>query len=279
MRSWSNALAPAYAIIKENKYYESHVRLIEKRRNKAQALPTQLRSGNVHFVCNSDSSSEDELDTTLLETVVPAPPQCRLHIQSLATLQPRKLLVQEVIDEYMSLLAQHFNTTSFCPNMMNAGAWNALRSPSTKFSEKDRVEFCRKYFQVTLQSPTKPIVFAMNPGGNHWIALKIDMTQKYIATACSLNNAMKELARGVLKMISLHHKPASTFEHISVKVPYQKNAVDCGPLTCLFMLFFAHNNITMSTTLDYDSESTALAMRLRIAADIGNKTLTPLVTK
>jgi Ulp1 family protease len=119
----------------------------------------------------------------------------------------------------------------------------------------------------------------MNAWGNHWIALKIDMTKKYIATACSLNNDMKQLAQGVLQMISSQHKPASAFEHISVKVPHQKNAVDCGPLSCLFMLFLAHNNIIRSTTMDYDSEFTAVAMRLRIAADIFNKTLTPLVTQ
>jgi hypothetical protein len=286
MRSWSNALAPAYAIIQQNKYYESQVRLVEKGRNKQQAR-TRLHRGKDLVQLPSESSSEDELDTGLLERVVPSqvfnsgplPPQFTLHIQSLATLQPRKLLSQEVIEQYMSLLAQHFNTTSFCPLLMNRNAWDALRSPSKKFLEKDRVAFCRMYFQFTLKSPEQPIVFAMNPWGNHWIALKIDMTKKYIATACSLNNAMNELAQGVLKMISLQHKPASTFEHISVKVPYQKNAVDCGPLSCLFMLFLAHNNITRSTTMDYDSESTALAMRLRIAADIGNKTLTPLVTQ
>jgi hypothetical protein len=285
MRSWSNALAPAYAIIQQNKYYENQVRLVQKWRNKPRN--TRLHRGAVQVECSSDSSSEDGLDTSLLESVLPSQvfnngpviPQDALDIQSLATLQPRKLLSQKVIQEYMSLLAQHFNTTSFCPNVMDGIAWNALHSPSKKFLEKDRVAFCRNYFQFTLESPEKPIVFAMNPWGNHWIALKIDMTKKYIATACSLNNSMNELAQGVLKMISVQHKPAATFEHISVKVPYQKNAVDCGPLSCLFMLFLAHNDITRSTTMDYDSEFTALAMRLRIAADIGNKTLTPLVTQ
>jgi Ulp1 family protease len=246
-----------------------------------------LRHGNVQIECSSDSSSEDGLDTSILEAVVPSqvfnsgpvPPQVRLDIQSLATLQPKKLLSQKVIEEYMSLLGKHFNTTSFCPFLMDGIAWDALHSPSKKFSEKERVAFCRKYFQFTLTSPEKPIVFAMNAWGNHWIALKIDMTKKYIATACPLNNDMKQLAQGVLQMISLQHKPASTFEHISVKVPHQKNAVDCGPLSCLFMLFLAHNNIIRSTTMDYDSEFTAVAMRLRIAADIVNKTLTPLVTQ
>jgi hypothetical protein len=285
MRSWSNALAPAYAIIQQNKYYESQVRLVDKGRNKSRN--TRLRHGHVQIECSSDSSSEDGLDTSLLEAVVPSqvfnsgpvPPQVILDIQSLATLQPRKLLSQKVIEEYMSLLGKHFNTTSFCPFLMDGIAWDALHSPSRKFSEKERSTFCRKYFQLTLTSPEKPIVFAMNAWGNHWIALKIDMTKKYIATACSLNNVMKQLAQGVLQMISSQHKPASAFEHISVKVPHQKNAVDCGPLSCLFMLFLAHNNIIRSTTMDYDSEFTAVAMRLRIAADIVNKTLTPLVTQ
>jgi Ulp1 family protease len=284
MRSWSDALAPAYAIIQENKYYESQARRAEKGRQKPRS--TRMRHGNVQYNCSSDSSSEDGIDTSLLQSVVPSQvfnsgpvlPDVSLDIQSLATLQPRKLLGQKVIEEYMSLLAQHFITTSFCPFLMDGWAWNALRSPSKNFTDHERVVFCRQYFQY-LQSLEKPIVFAMNPWGNHWIALKIDMTKKYIATACSLNNAMDQLAQGVLKMISVHHKPASTFEHIIVKVPHQRNAEDCGPLSCLFLLFLAHNDITRSTTLDYDSEFTAVAMRLRIAADICNKKLTPLVAQ
>jgi hypothetical protein len=284
IRSWSNSLAPAYAIIQQKQYYESQSRLDEKGRDKPRNTRL-LDGGAVQFQIASSDSSEDELDTSLLQTVVPSQvfnsvpvrPEDTLDIQSMATLQPRKLLGQKVIEEYMSLLAQHFSTTSFCPSLMDGIAWTELRSPSTHFVEKERDKFCRQYFRGTLKSPEKPIVFAMNPWGNHWIALKIHMTKKYIATACSLNNEMHDLAQGVLKMISSHHKPASTFQHISVKVPYQKNPVDCGPLCCLFMLFFAHNDITRSTTLDYDSEFTAVAMRLRIAADIGNKKLTPLV--
>jgi hypothetical protein len=187
--------------------------------------------------------------------------------------------MEKVIEEYMSLLAQHFSTTSFCPSLMDGIAWTALRSPSKQFNERQRHKFCDQYLPGALKSPEKPIVFAMNPWGNHWIGVKIDMTKKYIATACSLNNAMNELARGVLKMISVRHKPASTFEHIIFKVPHQKNAVDCGPLSCLFMLFLAQNDITRYTTLDYDSEFTAVAMRLRIAADIANKKVTPLVAQ
>jgi hypothetical protein len=286
MRSWSNALAPAYAIIREKKYYESQAAQAEKGRDKPRDTRL-LHGGAVQFLIHSSDTSEDELDTSLLQTVVPSQvfnsvpvrPEYTLDIQSMATLQPRKLLCQKVIQEYMSLLAQHFNTTSFCPSLMDGIAWNELRSPSKHIVEKEREKFCRQYFPGTLKSPEKPIVFAMNPFGNHWIALKIHMTKKYIATACSLNNEMNELAQGVLKMISVHHKPASTFQHISVKVPHQKNSVDCGPLCCLFMLFFAHNDITRSTTLDYDSEFTAVAMRLRIAADIGNKKLTPLVAQ
>ena len=286
MRSWSNALAPAYAIIQQNNYYEPQARLLEKRNCKARSRPTRQYQGAVQIQCSSQSGSEDELDTSLLEAVVPpqvfnsrqvAVQQDILHIQSLATLQPRKLLHQTVIQEYMSLLAQHFTTTSFCPLLMNT--WDDLRSPSTKFSQEARNKFCHQYFQDTLRSPNKPITFAMNPGGNHWIALKIDMKRKYIATACSLNNRMTELAQGVLKMISSQHKQASTFQHFRVNVPNQKNPVDCGPLSCLFMLFLAQNDVTSSTKLDYDSEATAIAMRLRIAADIVNKKLTPLVTQ
>jgi hypothetical protein len=286
MRSWSNALAPAYAIIREKKYYESQAAQAEKGRDKPRDTRL-LHGGAVQFLIHSSDTSEDELDTSLLQTVVPSQvfdsvpvrPEDTLDIQSMATLQPRKLLCQNVIEEYMSLLAQHFSTTSFCPSLMDGIAWSALRSPSKQFHERERDTFCRQYFPGTLESPEKPIVFAMNPGGNHWIGVKIDMTKKYIATACSLNNSMNELARGVLKMISVRHKPASTFEHIILKVPHQKNAVDCGPLSCLFMLFLAQNDITRYSTLDYDSEFTAVAMRLRIAADIANKKVTPLVAQ
>ena len=286
MRSWSDALADAYAIIQQNNYYESQARLLEKG-NKKQRV-TRQRHGRDQIVCSSGSDSEDSLDTSLLQAVVPSQAfnsrlvTCSheiLHIQILATLQPRKTLHQTVIEEYMSLLAQHFTTASFCPLLMHSIPWDTLRSPSKTFTDQERLNFCRQYFKATLRSLDKPITFAMNPGGSHWIALKIDMNKKYIATACSLNNNMIELAQGVLKMISSHHKPASTFTHFSVNVPNQQNAVDCGPLTCLFMLFLAHNDVTSSTKLDYDSECTAVAMRLRIAADISNKKLTPLVTQ
>jgi hypothetical protein len=285
MRSWSNALAPAYAIIQKNEYYESQARQAEKGRTRPRR--TRNFKGITQFDLSSDSGSEDGLDTRLLEGVVPSQifnsgpvlPVVKLDIQSLATLQPRKSLSQTVIEEYMSLLARHFTTSSFCPHLMGATAWDALRSPRKTFTPNERVVFCRNYFETSLESLEKPIVFAMNPWGNHWIGVKIDMTKKYIVTACSLNNAMDELAQSVLKMISERHKAASTFEHIILKVPHQKNALDCGPLSCLFMLFLAHNDITRYTTLHYDSEFTAVAMRLRIAADIGNKKLTPLVTQ
>ena len=236
------------------------------------------------FNSDSDSSESEALDTSLPQAVLPSLNSGQVvsdtvNIQELATLQPRKMLHQNVIQEYMSLLALHFDTTSFCPSLMFGTPWVTLRSPSqfSKFTPQQRDTFCTQFFQQTLRCPNKPIIFAMNPGGNHWIALKIDMRQKYIATACSLKNTMDELAQGVLKMISCHHKPASSFTHFSVDVPYQKNAVDCGPLSCLFMLFLAQNDVSGSTKLEYETEATAVAMRLRIAADIANKELMPLV--
>ena len=278
MRSWSVALAHAYTIIQQNpnNYYEPE----------SQAHLPQDNSDSDPIVFNSDSDSPDSeaLDTSLLQAVLPSRNSGQVvsdtaNIQELATLQPRKMLHQNVIQEYMSLLALHFDTTSFCPWLMYGTPWETLRSPShfSQFTLKQRDKFCTQFFKETLRCPNKPIIFAMNPGGNHWIALKIDMHRQYIATACSLKNTMDELAQGVLKMISCHHKPASSFQHFSVDVPYQKNAVDCGPLTCLFMLFFAQNDVSGSTKLEYETEATAVAMRLRIAADIANKELMPLV--
>lgn len=278
MRSWSVALAHAYTIIQQNpnNYYEPE----------SQAHLPQDNSDSDPIVFNSDSDSPDSeaLDTSLLQAVLPSRNSGQVvsdtaNIQELATLQPRKMLHQNVIQEYMSLLALHFDTTSFCPWLMYGTPWETLRSPShfSQFTLKQRDKFCTQFFKETLRCPNKPIIFAMNPGGNHWIALKIDMHRQYIATACSLKNTMDELAQGLLKMISCHHKPASSFQHFSVDVPYQKNAVDCGPLTCLFMLFFAQNDVSGSTKLEYETEATAVAMRLRIAADIANKELMPLV--
>jgi len=109
----------------------------------------------------------------------------------------------------------------------------------------------------------------MNPGMN-WHAFKIDVD---IATMDSLN---KE-AKSILDLISTIYPAAKQYEHFSVNLPPQQNAVDCGPLSCMFMLFLAKNDIDATSTLDYDTFRTAADMRLRIFADIAKGKLTPVV--
>jgi len=66
----------------------------------------------------------------------------------------------------------------------------------------------------------------MNPGMN-WHAFKIDVD---IATMDSLN---KE-AKSILDLISTIYPAAKQYEHFSVNLPPQQNAVDCGPCSCCF---------------------------------------------
>ena len=113
----------------------------------------------------------------------------------------------------------------------------------------------------------------------NWHAFKIDVDKRYIATMDSMQNPLNHEAEIILNLISSIYPAAKQYDHFSVNVPPQQNAVDCGPLSCMFMLFLAQNDIDATSTLDYDTFRTAADMRLRIFADIAKGKLTPLDQK
>lgn len=276
MRKWSNSLTPAYLILKNEKY--------DRREMVVRPKGTEIRKNL--FEIHSDQSSDDEVDTNDLEAVLPdtrelettglreAPQMfCNsLHIQILATLQQRHLLHQCILDKYMLLLEQHFDNTSFCRILMYN--YKDLRAVVQKKRSEQKL-FCEKYIFNANFKNRDELIFALNPG-MHWIAIKIDMSKRYVATMCSLKDPLKDLAQDILQLISSIHPTAVSFQHFSVTVPHQINAVDCGPLCCMFMLFLAQNDISNMIELKYNTLLTAAAMRLRIFADIVQGQLTPL---
>ena len=164
----------------------------------------------------------------------------------------------------------------FFPHNMTC-CYRGVRLSETK-SKTDNQELCGEYlFRRKKPTDRSTFIFALNPG-LHWIAFKVDFFKKYIASMCSLQDPLHETAKAVLHCISSVYHKAASFEHFSVTVPNQNNAVDCGPLCCMFMLYLSQTDISRSSELSYDTHSTASAMRLRIFADIAQKKLTPLVT-
>ena len=57
----------------------------------------------------------------------------------------------------------------------------------------------------------------------------------------------------------------------------QRNAVDCGPLACMFLLFLTQNDITQVSKLEYSSIPTAAEMRMRMFADVRQGKVTLLI--
>ena len=198
-----------------------------------------------------------------------------MNIQSLASLHPTHMLSDGVLQAYMVLLEAGVPHIYFPPLMTTI--YNQLRHSETH-SEAENQELCVAYlFRRKTPTDRSTFIFALNPG-LHWIAFKVDFSKKYIASMCSLQDPLHETARAVLHCISSVYHKAASFDHFSVTVPNQNNAVDCGPLCCMFMLYLSQTDISRSSELSYATHSTASAMRLRIFADIAQKKLTPLVT-
>ena len=271
MRKWSNSLPAAFLIMRNPKY--------DPRQKPRKKKGTESEG---KIVIHSDDSSDDPIDTADLEAIFPEIRELdtlstdhHLNIQTLASLNPRQMLHEDVLLNYMILLESRFPLISFRPFMVSL--CQELRETGKRSLEYIRGQ-CRKYIFQKQPTDSGTFIFALNPG-LHWIAFKIDFSKKYIASMCSLQDPQKELAQAIISWISSLCADARNFDHFSVAVPNQHNAVDCGPLCCMFLLFLSHNDISRSTKLEYETISTASAMRLRIFADIAQKRITPLVTK
>ena len=274
MRKWSNSFNASYPILKDVKY--------DRQSDKHQR--TTPNSNEVVVIGDPVETAEPSVDTSDLTAVLPTitelptvnlpDAQFRdiLNIQILSTLQHRHTLHQHVLERYMLLLENDFQQTCFCRHMLNVNFESLMSGFNRKYKPKD---FCNQFFFIDNR---KTLVFAMNPG-MHWHAFKIDVDKRYIATMDSMQNPLNHEAEIILNLISSIYPAAKQYDHFSVNVPPQQNAVDCGPLSCMFMLFLAKNDIDATSTLDYDTFRTAADMRLRIFADIAKGKLTPLDQK
>lgn len=190
-----------------------------------------------------------------------------LSLQSAATLQSGHLLDNETVVQYMRLLQTHFPSVSFSSNIIFMHkSLHAMRSRA------DSKKFATSYMRL---QGCSQLIFALN-SGIHFQAFKIDTKERFIATMCSMQDTLTHTAKHILDVLASIVPGATQFKHISVHVPSQNNCTDCGPLCCMFMLFLAQNNVTTLTQLQYDTKPTALAMRMRIFADLANDKVTPL---
>ena len=103
-------------------------------------------------------------------------------------------------------------------------------------------------FQFLFETCTIPkkcpkiIVGFCNLQNVHWIAIKLDMIQNYVAIADSLHNTFQHMHNDVFRMVEtyarrLGHRGELT--HYTVDVPDQCNCNDCGVFACLFQLYMA----------------------------------------
>jgi hypothetical protein len=114
----------------------------------------------------------------------------------------------------------------------------------------------------------------------HWLAVKVDLENNYVAIADSLHQTFQSEHANVHEKVdelanAAGHK--QILKRYTINVPDQGNATDCGVLTCLFMLHMAQNDITPNTRLEYNSKPTAQFMRKRIFADIAANKITKFV--
>jgi hypothetical protein len=114
----------------------------------------------------------------------------------------------------------------------------------------------------------------------HWLAVKVDLENNYVAIADSLHQTFQSEHANVHRKVdelanAAGHK--QILKRYTINVPDQGNATDCGVLTCLFMLHMAQNDITPNTRLEYNSKPTAQFMRKRIFADIAANKITKFV--
>jgi hypothetical protein len=160
-----------------------------------------------------------------------------------------------VIEEYVSLVAQQVPDTYF---------HYTTDSNLDKLIQEPRRHNYNKYRDFKQHNK---ICICLNKSGVHFISAKIDKITNSIAIAETLDVQNEEITR---KLITLAEKVGceGTMRVIKLKMPNQKNSFDCGALSCLSLLYMAQNIITPDSELQYDTESCARMMRLRIFSDL-----------
>jgi hypothetical protein len=106
----------------------------------------------------------------------------------------------------------------------------------------------------------------------HWIALKLDTVNHQIFLCDSLPGvADSETILRQMQTLS-QNVSGKICQEMMISVPHQRNTVDCGVTTCLFMLCLAEG--IDPNDLKYESEDFMRQFRLRIFADIVNNKVT-----
>jgi hypothetical protein len=269
LQKWSCALPSAYNIMDTTSLYLRQ--LVHFSRNHLSPRVTTTRAHPVNLDDDVESIDTRDLEKLFGDMLPQHFTKHALTIQDITSLQTTQVISDVVISAYVGLLKVQFAAHIHFPA---GGAFfdmtffeNHLRD--SKGAQQDN---CRKY----LTSRCGVIAFIVNTG-YHWVAFKVDINKQYIAYVCSLQNSMEKEARLILNVLSCMHANAPSFRCFKVPAPHQRNAVDCGPLACMFLLFLTQNDITQATKLEYSSIPTAAEMRMRMFADVRQGKVTLLI--
>ena len=269
LQKWSCALPSAYNIMDTTSLYLRQ--LVHFSRNHLSPRVTTTRAHPVNLDDDVESIDTRDLEKLFGDMLPQHFTKHALTIQDITSLQTTQVISDVVISAYVGLLKVQFAAHIHFPA---GGAFfdmtffeNHLRD--SKGAQQDN---CRKY----LTSRCGVIAFIVNTG-YHWVAFKVDINKQYIAYVCSLQNSMEKEARLILNVLSCMHANAPSFRCFKVPAPHQQNAVDCGPLACMFLLFLTQNDITQATKLEYSSIPTAAEMRMRMFADVRQGKVTLLI--
>jgi Ulp1 family protease len=272
MRKYSESLPFAFHKMRETSLYSRQSQYAAVSRRSGRRMRQFSGADNINAidceVVEGDAPDTADIEKILGVRSLPHPfNQDNMSIQLLTCFQTGQILDSVVIDEYVSLLATHFSDVHF-PRI-----YNFDNKKYHSWTTKEREQYFNSHFKSRLSKS----VFAINTGF-HWVAVKVDTVQHYIATVCSMQNSLPNELHSILEMFSIGHD-TNAFQHFPVTVPHQRNAVDCGPLCCMFLLFLSQDDVSSRSELSYETHFTANQMRMRMFADIRQGHITSLLQK
>jgi len=219
MKRWNTLLPRMYTAISKDRVLTAGREALELRKG-----PRHINSDCVVHL-NSDSELDDavapddrsrqESTAKFLKGMPSTPDTCWTH---LLTLTDSTWLPQDVLNGYMLLLQKKYPEIYFC---------NLTLTVKLK-------KLCGR----------KVVIGFMNLCSCHWIAVKLDLAQNYVAIADSLCTTFQREHANVFKKLeavatNIGHK--SQLRRCTVDVPNQSNTTDCGVLASLFMTYMAQS--------------------------------------
>ena len=203
-----------------------------------------------------------DIHNAIMTETMPTPLALGYFITSLS---PTSWVSSVVIEEYISLVARQLPDTFFHFTFDHALDRLIQEPRRTGNFNYDKWKDFKEH---------NKICFCFNVSGVHYISAKIDKTTSSIAVAETLDFPNDEIIRK-LNVFATKVGCKGPMNVFRLKMPNQKNSFDCGPLSCLSLLFMAQNVITPDSELQYATESCARMMRLRIFSDLmkGHATL------